>query len=534
MEDGVWRTIGGRKVYIKKGQSLSEAMKESGKFKQKETTKKESPKTKIDDKKDKYLSRGEMGDLIDKWSSEGFEEGKYKSDYGKGVFHEKYASGQLTGYGGEEDDFVIEGFDLGSAPEKEALEDLNDILGEYGYKAEYLKEGTVHQDIKISKIKEAGFEKSVNEGYEKFKGKTDKEISEAKDDLKRKYMEIPEEERVKAYEEGKSWKELINEKAKEDDFERWKEDNNEKIASYYTETYSEDLKNINEDVWNSIAKDIYDEEKLPEKINKEARKESKDGIKIDTTKLKGEYYTLPERTPEEKASDERYANAKAMYKLTGDEKYKKAYQDEIKASGERIRKQVEANKYKSIEDDPNYQSALRNRTRAVNQWAKEQDPEIKAEMKKNLDEKAQRVRDIEKKYGYEPKSMNDKIRESVNSVKREQAVKNLKRGLPNVDDKTAREYVAKLEGLTDNDTIKESANNPINDYLREKARKKSKTDIKYSDVNKGWISDLRTAISNSEHYLERYKGKLDSETEARIRKNIELNKKELERLTRKK
>lgn len=56
--------------------------------------------------------------------------------------------------------------------------------------------------------------------------------------------------------------------ASNNDFERWKEDNNEKIASYYTETYSKDLKNINNDIWNSIAKDIYDEEKEPEKINK--------------------------------------------------------------------------------------------------------------------------------------------------------------------------------------------------------------------------------------------------------------------------
>lgn len=31
-EDGVWRTIGGRKVFIRNGQSLSDAMKESGKF----------------------------------------------------------------------------------------------------------------------------------------------------------------------------------------------------------------------------------------------------------------------------------------------------------------------------------------------------------------------------------------------------------------------------------------------------------------------------------------------------------------------
>ena len=33
MDDGVWRTIAGRRVFIKNGQSLTEAMKNSGKFK---------------------------------------------------------------------------------------------------------------------------------------------------------------------------------------------------------------------------------------------------------------------------------------------------------------------------------------------------------------------------------------------------------------------------------------------------------------------------------------------------------------------
>ena len=32
-EKGVWRTIGGRRVFIKEGQDLASAMKESGKFK---------------------------------------------------------------------------------------------------------------------------------------------------------------------------------------------------------------------------------------------------------------------------------------------------------------------------------------------------------------------------------------------------------------------------------------------------------------------------------------------------------------------
>ena len=33
MENGVWRTVGGRRIFIKEGQDLASAMKESGKFK---------------------------------------------------------------------------------------------------------------------------------------------------------------------------------------------------------------------------------------------------------------------------------------------------------------------------------------------------------------------------------------------------------------------------------------------------------------------------------------------------------------------
>lgn len=59
-EDGVWRTIGGRKVFIRNGQNLADAMKESGKFKsaKKQEDKqehkeeiKEQPKDEIKDKK---------------------------------------------------------------------------------------------------------------------------------------------------------------------------------------------------------------------------------------------------------------------------------------------------------------------------------------------------------------------------------------------------------------------------------------------------------------------------------------------------
>lgn len=40
--DGVWRTVGGRRIFIKDGQDLATAMRESGKFSNKETEKKET------------------------------------------------------------------------------------------------------------------------------------------------------------------------------------------------------------------------------------------------------------------------------------------------------------------------------------------------------------------------------------------------------------------------------------------------------------------------------------------------------------
>lgn len=140
---GVWRTVGGRRIFIKDGEDLETAMKKSGKFENKKET--------------KFLSRSEMMDIVDRWSEKGFrEQGAFGNDgYGKGVLHERYASGQLEGYGGENDDFVIKGFDMGSVNQKIALKELNKQLEKKGYVAKFTKEinSTSHQDIEIRKIK---------------------------------------------------------------------------------------------------------------------------------------------------------------------------------------------------------------------------------------------------------------------------------------------------------------------------------------------------------------------------------------------
>lgn len=47
--EGVWRTIGGKRVFIKTGQSLSDAMRESGKFKKEKEKSKENIVKQIND-----------------------------------------------------------------------------------------------------------------------------------------------------------------------------------------------------------------------------------------------------------------------------------------------------------------------------------------------------------------------------------------------------------------------------------------------------------------------------------------------------
>lgn len=60
MADGVWRTIKGRRVFIEEGQSLTEAMKKSGKFKDiKKENKKDDNKHRIDElEKQKENAKG--------------------------------------------------------------------------------------------------------------------------------------------------------------------------------------------------------------------------------------------------------------------------------------------------------------------------------------------------------------------------------------------------------------------------------------------------------------------------------------------
>lgn len=72
-EDGVWRTVGGRRVFIKDGQSLTDAMRESGKFGENKTQKHLVP---LDSKNvadlKKNMTRDEAFKILEKESGESY------------------------------------------------------------------------------------------------------------------------------------------------------------------------------------------------------------------------------------------------------------------------------------------------------------------------------------------------------------------------------------------------------------------------------------------------------------------------------
>ena len=65
---GVWRTVGGRRIFIKDGEDLATAMKNSGKFKEKETIKLQEYAKKEDELNSKLdgLEYDELNEIFNK------------------------------------------------------------------------------------------------------------------------------------------------------------------------------------------------------------------------------------------------------------------------------------------------------------------------------------------------------------------------------------------------------------------------------------------------------------------------------------
>lgn len=80
---GVWRTVGGRRIFIKDGQDLETAMKESGKFEKKETKNNDDEIKKLQEEYDsiKNMFDPRKAELRDKINA--LKEGKNLKDYKK-------------------------------------------------------------------------------------------------------------------------------------------------------------------------------------------------------------------------------------------------------------------------------------------------------------------------------------------------------------------------------------------------------------------------------------------------------------------
>ena len=71
-KDGVWRTVGGRRIFIKNGESLDEAMKNSKKFNTEKDKKDDTSNGKINlSDTDKQIVEDALKDTIKEWKDMG-------------------------------------------------------------------------------------------------------------------------------------------------------------------------------------------------------------------------------------------------------------------------------------------------------------------------------------------------------------------------------------------------------------------------------------------------------------------------------
>lgn len=141
-EDGVWRTIGGRRVFIRTGQSLSDAMKESGKFKKASDISREEYKNKS--KEIEYFNK-RTAKARDEYYDRKFaqnESFEYQADIsdleGKHISKEQQLS-DIGNYYEEQERQALRSKDMTYGYSKKALENIsNKELDDYIKKQEEL------------------------------------------------------------------------------------------------------------------------------------------------------------------------------------------------------------------------------------------------------------------------------------------------------------------------------------------------------------------------------------------------------------
>ena len=157
---GVWRTVGGRRIFIKDGQDLASAMKESGKFEQKNQTK--DGKSQMDDTK-KILYHQTSAKSLDEFDESKRQAGLSDTSTPKGIF----------------------------------LKDTDEDIGLAG-KNQLKMEATMEKPLNVKDRKE--LKEIVSKNNERYKniieneGKTDDYYSKLNDDIEAKIDKLYEKE----------------------------------------------------------------------------------------------------------------------------------------------------------------------------------------------------------------------------------------------------------------------------------------------------------------------------------------------------
>lgn len=125
-ENGVWRTVGGRRIFIKDGQDLASAMKESGKFKEDKNN--ENTILKIRKPQDISLEEiKEIKEIADIRDEDGFKQGIEKAVFDKYGMNKKYpqiiSDEEFKKYNGKE---IYRG--IGADSEEKATKYKNEFL----------------------------------------------------------------------------------------------------------------------------------------------------------------------------------------------------------------------------------------------------------------------------------------------------------------------------------------------------------------------------------------------------------------------
>ena len=130
---GVWRTVGGRRIFIKDGEDLATAMKNSGKFKEKETPKLQEYAKKEDELNSKLdgLEYDELNEIFNKTTDPDM----------RGIIMNKMQEKDVVRFGRE-----IYGIEMNDIDYKgsfdDALKYVNDLNKEKEYQTMNLYHGT--------------------------------------------------------------------------------------------------------------------------------------------------------------------------------------------------------------------------------------------------------------------------------------------------------------------------------------------------------------------------------------------------------